>query len=227
MTPYYDHAGVTIYHGDCREILPSLTADVLVTDPPYGVNLGKHGGANDRRAGELRRGAYASYDDTPENYLAIVVPAIALALSRVDRAAVFGCAPAIWSLPAPAAIGAVHIPAANGRSPWGFQNLAPVLLYGRAPDLNLGARNTVWRARGKSDPEIGHPCPKPVEWLIWLVGLTSRVGETVLDPFMGSGTTLRAAKDIGRRAIGIEIEERYCEIAAKRLSQEVMLLGGG
>ena len=222
MKPYYEHAGITIYHGDCREVLPDVKADVLVTDPPYGMNLGNHGGASDSRSRELRRGGYASFDDTPLNYRTVIVPAITLALSLVDRGAVFGCAPSIWDLPAPNALGAVHIPAANGHSPWGFQNLAPVLFYGVAPDLNLGAHNTVWRARGKADPEIGHPCPKPVEWLMWLVGLASRGCETVIDPFMGSGTTLRAAKDLGRKAIGIEIEERYCEIAAKRLAQEVL-----
>jgi site-specific DNA-methyltransferase (adenine-specific) len=219
VTPYYDHAGITIYHGDCREILPHVKADVLVTDPPYGMNLGNHGGANDERSRELRRCAYASYDDTPENYRSVVVPAIELALSRVVRGAVFGPAPSVWALPAPSALGAIYIRAANGRSPWGFQNLAPVLLYGVAPDLHLGARNTVAMAKGKADPSCGHPCPKPVEWLTWLVGLASKAAETVIDPFMGSGTTLRAAKDLGRRAIGIEIEEKYCEIAAKRLSQ--------
>ena len=66
------------------------------------------------------------------------------------------------------------------------------------------------------------PRPKPLPWMKWAVALVSRPGETVIDPFMGSGTTLRAAKDLGRRAIGIEIEERYCEIAAKRLGQEVL-----
>ena len=222
VKPYYEHAGITIYHGDCREILPDVTADVLVTDPPYGMNLGKHGGANDKRARELRRGSYASYDDTSENYAEIIAPAIVLALSRVCRGAVFGYAPSIWMLPAPSAIGAVYIPAANGRSPWGFQSIAPVMLYGTAPDLNLGAHATAWKARGKADVSCGHPCPKPVEWMLWLVGLASKSGETVVDPFMGSGTTLRAAKDLGRRAIGIEIEERYCEIAAGRLAQEVL-----
>jgi len=223
MKPYYEHAGITIYHGDCREVLPRVSADVLVTDPPYGLNLGNHGGANDKRTRELRRGAYASYDDTPENYSGVVVPAVELALSLVSRGAVFAPAPQAWLLPRPDALGAVYIPAANGRSPWGFQNLAPILLYGGAPNLNLGAKNTVMRARGTSDPECGHPCPKPVEWLTWLVSLTTKEDETVLDPFMGSGTTLRAAKDLGRKAIGIEIEERYCEIAAKRLAQEVLL----
>jgi site-specific DNA-methyltransferase (adenine-specific) len=225
VTPYYEHAGITIYHGDCRDVLPRVSADVLVTDPPYGMNLGTHGGARDTRSRELRRTSYASYEDTPENYVAIVAPAIRLALSRVARGAVFGLAPSVWALPAPSAIGAVYVRAANGRSPWGFQNLAPVLFYGTAPDLEKGARNTVFIARGKADPEIGHPCPKPVEWLVWLVGLASRPTETVLDPFMGSGTTLRAAKDLGRSAVGIEIEERYCEIAAKRLSQEVLSFG--
>ncbi len=69
---------------------------------------------------------------------------------------------------------------------------------------------------------VGHPCPRPEGTMSHLVAIGSRTGQTVLDPFMGSGTTLRAAKDLGRRAIGIEIEERYCEIAAKRLAQQVL-----
>ena len=225
MTPYYQDSAVTIYHGDCREILPTLPkVDLVLTDPPYGMNPGKHGGANDQRSRELRRGTYASYDDTPENYVASVVPAIAIALSIADRGAVFGLAPSIWSLPTPDALGGIYIPAANGRSPWGFQNLAPVCFYGTAPDLNLGSKHTTIRGGGGSDVErIGHPCPKPLQWMLWLVGLASRDGETILDPFMGSGTTLRAAKDLGRKAIGIEIEEKYCEIAAKRMAQEVLL----
>jgi site-specific DNA-methyltransferase (adenine-specific) len=226
MKPYYEHAGILIFHGDCRDVLASLPqcfrVDVLITDPPYGMNLGDHGGAKDMRSRELRRGGYASYDDTPENFQAVIAPAVAQCLALVDRGAVFGYAPSIWSLPPPRALGGVHVRAANGRSPWGFQNLAPILLYGTAPDLHKGARNTVYIARGKSDPECGHPCPKPVEWLLWLVDLVSRPGESILDPFVGSGTTLLAAKNLGRRAIGIDIEERYCEIAAKRLSQEVL-----
>jgi site-specific DNA-methyltransferase (adenine-specific) len=223
-TPYYSHAGITIYHGDCRDILPHVTADVVVTDPPYGMNLGKHGGARDTRTRELRRGAYAGYDDTPQNYTDVVVPAVVLALCRVKRGAVFAPAPSSWQLPTPSALGGVYIPAANGHSPWGFQNLAPLLLYGTAPDLHLGARNTVMVARGSADVSMGHPCPKPVEWMTWLVGLTSREGDTILDPFMGSGTTLVAAKQLGRKAIGIEIEEKYCAIAVQRLQQEVLPL---
>lgn len=224
QAPYYDHAGITIYHGNCLDVLRHVRADVLITDPPYGVNLGQHRGSCDKRSRELRRQGYASYDDTRDNYRRVVVPAITLALTLTDRGAVFACAPSAWMLPEPTALGGVWIPAATGHSPWGFQNLASVLLYGKAPDLHRGASQTVFRARGRADVGLGHPCPKPMPWLTWLVGLTSRVGEVIIDPFMGSGTTLRAAKDFGRQAIGIEIEERYCEIAANRMAQEVLAL---
>lgn len=221
MTPYYEDDWVTLYHGDCREALGGITADVLITDPPYGMNLGKHGGANDQRSRELRRGGYGIYEDTPENYVGIVAPAIVWALQIVKRGAVFAPAPSAWALPPPTSLGGVFIPAANGRSPWGFQNLAPVLFYGTAPLLNLGAKATMIRASGRAPVELGHPCPKPLEWMRWLVVLAAQGTDIVLDPFAGSGTTLRAAKDCGYRSIGIEIEERYCEIAARRLSQEV------
>ena len=80
---------------------------------------------------------------------------------------------------------------------------------------------TVWRMTPPSDID-GHPCPFPVTLAVRCISATTRPSETVLDPFMGSGTTLLAAKSLGRRAIGIEIEERYCEIAAQRCSQEVL-----
>jgi site-specific DNA-methyltransferase (adenine-specific) len=78
---------------------------------------------------------------------------------------------------------------------------------------------------GEAAEKNGHPCPKPIGQWKWLVNRATVVGDSILDPFMGSGTTLRAAKDLGRKAIGIEIEERYCEIAANRLRQEVLLFG--
>lgn len=69
-----------------------------------------------------------------------------------------------------------------------------------------------------------HPCPRPLDAMKYLTMILSQVGDLILDPFMGSGTTLRAAKDLGRKAIGIEIEEKYCEVAAKRMAQMVMEL---
>jgi site-specific DNA-methyltransferase (adenine-specific) len=105
---------------------------------------------------------------------------------------------------------------------------------GRSPFWREGYREsllTIWHKDPCADgtvsaaPKNGHPCPKPeIEWR-WLVNKVCMPGETVIDPFMGSGTTLRCAKDLGLKAIGIEIEERYCEIAAKRLEQEVFEFG--
>ena len=224
MTPYYEHAGITIYHGDSRSVLPSLSADVLVTDPPYGVNLGAHAGAAETRAGFLVKGSYASYDDTPENLRAVVVPVVVSALAVTRRGAVFCAGEKVGAFPEPSAVGGVYLPAGCGRNAWGFQNLAHVMFYGSAPNLHLGAHATVIRSSEPSEKN-GHPCPKPLGWMLWLVGLASLPGETIIDPFMGSGTTLRAAKDLGRKAIGIEIEERYCEMAAKRMAQEVLFSG--
>lgn len=222
--PYYDDGrGIVIFLGDCRDILPHLpNVDLVLTDPPYGVGLGDHEDAHETRAGVgLKKQRYKSYEDTYENFKSIVVPSVTLALSKTNRAVVFAAGTMMWDFPRPNAVSAIYLPAGNGRHCWGFQNLAHFMLYGSAPDLNLGSKNTVMRSSHLGDKN-GHPCSKPMEWLTWLVSLGSRAGETILDPFMGSGTTLRAAKDLGRKAIGIEIEEKYCEIAVKRLSQEVL-----
>lgn len=222
MQPYYEHGGITIYHGDCREVLPALGADVAVTDPPYGVNLGDHGGATDgRKSHVLVKGRYASYEDTPENFDRIIVPAIRQTLGIVERALVFAAGHMLWKLPPADAVGGVFLPAACGRCAWGYNSFAHAALYGKAPDLHLGASPIGIKSTDRASGH-GHPCAKPTSWMLWAVSLVSREGELVLDPFMGSGTTLRAAKDLGRRAIGIEIEERYCEIAANRLQQEVL-----
>ena len=225
MTPYYDHAGITIYCADCRDVLPNVAADVLITDPPYGVSLGANVGAKDGRKGHvLLKGKYASYDDTPENFRAVVVPAVKMALEMVSRGLVFCAGHMAFDLPRPDAIGGVFLPSATGRCAWGFNSFAHCLLYGAAPDLNLGSHPIGIRSTATVEKN-GHPCPKPVEWMRWAVSLAARPTDVVIDCFAGSGTTLVAAKNSGRRAIGIEIDERYCEIAAKRLAQEVMFGG--
>lgn len=216
MKPYYEEPGITIYHGDCRDILPDLMADALVTDPPYGIELGTGSLTG------LNKQHYLTYEDSYENFVTLIVPRLTLALTKVKRGAIF-TGPHIHEQQKPDAIGGIYNPAANGRHKWGFKSFLPVLFYGTAASLEYG-RGSMHTALYSTEvaEKNGHPVNKPIKWMTWLINLSSIEKETVLDPFMGSGTTLRAAKDLGRHAIGIEIEEKYCEIAVKRLAQEVL-----
>jgi DNA modification methylase len=197
MKPYYEHAGVTIYHADCREILPQLDlVDLVLTDPPYGVG-------------------FAEWDST------VVDPDSWLPRCRelAECVMVTSGNGNMWDYPKPDWTAAWFRPGSVQRSRGGgFSHWEPVLIYGknRLPFDAKQIANTLQHVDG-------HPCPKPLDLFRWFIWECSSFDGIVLDPFMGSGTTLRAAKDLGRKAIGIEIEERYCEIAAKRLSQEVLL----
>jgi site-specific DNA-methyltransferase (adenine-specific) len=209
LIPYYADDLVTIYHGDCREWQGS--ADVLITDPPYGVDfIGK---ATKHTAAD---GGYTTDDDA-----AIGPEVISGLLPLVKRAAVFPGIRQMFRYPEPWDVGCVYCPSGAGRGRWGWTMFNPVLFYGKRP-TNGSYPASITSFATADDLADGHPCPKPMRWMTWLVGLASLPGETVLDPFAGSGTTLMAAKDLGRHAIGIEIEERYCEIAATRCSQEVL-----
>jgi site-specific DNA-methyltransferase (adenine-specific) len=225
VKPYYEADGITIYHGDCREILPTLKADVVVTDPPYGIDLHAGYNAGQPRANYLHKGSYDSYEDTIDNLRTIVVPSVTRALEKAKAGVVF-CAPTrIREFPEPVSVGGVYLPSGCGRTAWGFTNFALCLLYGKCPHTHRGCRHTVLRSTEGAEPN-GHPCNKPFGWMRFFVNLASTDGDVILDPFMGSGTTLVAAKLEGRRAIGVEIEERYCEIAAKRLAQGVLSFEG-
>ena len=214
MKPYYEHAGITIYHGNCREVLPRILASgtVLVTDPPYGVGFeGKSTKHTTRKSG-----GYIGEDDP-----AIGPEVVEMAMLSCVRGATFPGSRGMFSYPHPQDIGCVYCPSGAGIGRWGFTCIHPILFYGQRPRTQLYPCSI--QSFETSEPN-GHPCPKPIGWLIWLVGLVSLENEHILDPFMGSGTTLVAAKQMGRRAIGIEIEERYCEIAVKRLAQEMLPL---
>lgn len=209
LTPYYDEDGVTIYLGDCREVLPQIAATVLVTDPPYDVAFAGKATKHTNK----KPGGYTTADHGlgPE-----VVKA---ALAMVERAAVFPGNRALFRYPEPNDIGCVYCPSGAGIGPWGFTCFHPVLFYGsRATNVLAPTSIQSFDTADTKD----HPCPKPMRWMRWIVNLVSRDGDVVLDPFMGSGTTLRAAKDLGRKAIGIDVDERYCEVAANRLAQGVL-----
>ncbi len=230
MKPYYEQSGVTIYHGDCRDVLPLLApVDVAITDPPYGVNLITKT-SDYRQSANFDDGASLQattlYEDDPSQIRALIADVMPALLRRVDRALVF-CGPAmLWAYPEPTAVGCVFTSNGAGRCSWGFQCLHPVLFYGKDPWLadGLGSHPNSFRTEQPNRERIDHPCPKPLAWMRWAIDRASRIGETILDPFAGSGTTLVAAKQFSRQAIGIEIEEKYCEIAARRLQQEALPL---
>lgn len=225
MTPYYEQDGIAIYHGDCREVLPALApVDVVITDPPYGIGLvTKTSDYRDSPSFDHGASLKASvlYADAPNDVRLLIKEMIPLAQRLTERMMIF-CGPAmLWAYPEARALGCVFTMAGAGRCSWGFQCCHPVLYYGRDPFLvdGKGGQPNSLKDDQPNIEKIDHPCPKPERWMRWAVNRSSRVGETIVDPFMGSGTTLVAAKRLGRKAIGIELEEKYCEIAAKRLSQ--------
>lgn len=219
MKAYYDHNGITIYHGDCREILPELPkVDLVLTDPPYGISGGK--GTINKKRGKAK---YTTnlFDDTPEYVMSVVVPVIAFCQSISKRMILTPGNKMMFRYPEPTYVGMFYQPSGCGVSAWGWINSQPIFYYGKDPRQGKTIDQTC-KVLTSSASNSEHPCAKPIREWKWLAKKGSLDGEIVLDPFMGSGTTLRAAKDLSRKAIGIEIEEQYCEIAAKQLSQEVM-----
>jgi DNA modification methylase len=206
MTPYYDDGQIQIWHGDCRDVLPTLPpVDLVLTDPPYGVGIADW----DKdvpydllpRFLELSRGAVVWFgasarlrDDigrflVPPQRTLVWAPSFTLSHTAAHGMAYRWHPIYTWNIPTK------H----------------------RGPTWDLLTTPTEcgnwWR----------HPATKPLDLFRALIGLAPECG-TVLDPYGGSGTTARAAKDMGRSCITIEIEERYCEIAARRLQQSVLPL---
>lgn len=223
---FYERDGITIYKGDCREILPTLGAvDHVLTDPPYSETT--HNGArsltSDNRKGGT--GDNAGRIDFDAIGAEMIREAVALAdplrwtVATVDWRHVheLECAPplgarfvrfGIWVKPDGA-------PQFTGDRPaTGWEAVAIMHKLGGKMRWNGGGNRAVWVfpiARGE------HPTEKPLGLLLELVSLFTDPGETILDPFMGSGTTLVAAYQLGRKAIGVEIDERWAEVAARRL----------
>jgi len=211
MKPYYQDEYVTLYHGDCREVVPALgTFDLLLTDPPYGIGFkGK------KTRYTKPKGGYLSGDSD-------IGPGVVRECLKVcDRGIVFSGVRLLHDYPKPQDIGCVYCPVGAGRGKWGFACFNPILYYGKRPGSPVSPASFSSCAIAEAN---GHPCPKPIKWMTWCVEIGSRVGDTILDPFAGSGTTGVAAKLLNRKCTLIEMEEQYCEIAARRLSQGVLPL---
>ena len=218
--PYYQDKYCTIYCGDARDIVPLLApVELTITDPPYGVN-----GAKGLNAFKEKCTYGSSFPDTPEYIRDVVVPIIIQCRSISQRMIITPGLRCNHFYPQPNDIGAFFHNASTTWSYWGHLTTSLIYYYGKDPRQGIGQSPNGRYLNEAAPKNTGHPCPKPVNAWAWLLNKGSLPGETVLDPFMGSGTTLRVAKDLNRKAIGIEIEEKYCKIAVERLQQEVLEL---
>ena len=269
MKPYYDHAGIVIYHGDCREVLPALVMngpvltplwDVIFTSPPYGqqreYTIGKidwdalvppalSATSPDRRSADVCELALIHKDGNVVPYWDSLISALGTEGWRLFGWYVWdqlNGLPGDWNgRLAPSHEWVFHFNAnaiqpnktvkakTAGRSNAGSGGLrhadGHVGKWNGGPVQEFKIEDSVIRTDRvyhRCEYENEHPAIFPESLPAKFILTYSQEGQIICDPFMGSGTTLRAAKDLGRRAIGIEIEEKYCEIAAKRLSQEVM-----
>lgn len=209
---------VTLYLGDCREVLPHIgKVDAVVTDPPYGVEfkgkVNKDMKHSDGYAGKI--------GDDSTFIATVVIPAINDALAKCDRAAVFPGCRQMWKYPEPEDIGDFFVQFGGGVTRWGFSSVNPILYYGKDPFLQrgMGSRPNSWLVAEVAEKN-GHPCPKPIGWMLKIVNRVSFPDDLILDPFMGSGTTGVAAVRLGRKFIGIEVEPKYFEIARRRIEEE-------
>jgi DNA modification methylase len=227
-TPYYQDEHSTIYHGDCREILPLLEpVDLVLTDPPYGIGEGDR--ASKRTSNTIKPNPRWK-QQRPTDYKVIfddsqiLTSELLLAMGLSKHSIVFG-GNYYTEILAPSACWLIW-DKKNGESDFADCELAWTTLRGAARKIEY-----LWNGFQKQQPEQRwHPTQKPLTVMRWCIEQadqkTKTRQETILDPFMGSGTTLVAAKNLGRKAIGIELEEKYCEIAVKRLRQGVLPLGG-
>ena len=216
MKPYYQDRSGEIYLGDCRDVLPELHIhpDSVQTDPPYNA---ADIGPNHR----VYQGQTMKLDDG--EYIAFCKAWFGLVQSISCRIAFTPGIANLWLYPAPKWVLCWHKPSAISYNKLGgFNAWEPILVYGK-PKGRFGQDYIRQDPLNFSPgPEKEHPCPKPQKVWDWLINGMTSPGDLILDPFLGSGTTACCAKKLNRRYVGIEINERYCEIAAKRCCQEVM-----
>ena len=247
MKPYYEHAGITIYHGDCRDVLPNLQPEsvtLLWTDPPYGHsnNDGDLQASRVGIKGARQREVITIQNDSQEQMREVVDAAFGAAVPLLRSDCCCCCCCCGGGGPSPTFAWVAERMDRDGLSffhsviwdksgrgnglGWRFRRNHEMLMVAHKTRGRLA-----WAEDSRTVPNVLrdmpvidrlHPNEKPLSLVGLFVSLTTQAGDLVLDPFCGSGVTLEAAKIAGRRAIGIEIEERYCEIAAKRLSQEVL-----
>lgn len=229
MTPYYQDSAVTIYHGDCRELIPELSIlfDLVLTDPPFETEahtpMRRTRARRWRVAGQPMKFLSRKITDDLRAFVCDLRCNWLLAFCQAEAVAAYQVAlgsryvrPMVWIKPDSA-------PQFTGDRPaMGYESIVCAWCSSGKKRWNGGGKRGVFEYNA-TDFFREHPTQKPLKLIQELITLFSLDG-MILDPFMGSGTTLRAAKNLGYNAIGIEIEECYCEIAAKRMAQGVLAL---
>ncbi len=239
---FYDESGITLYCGDCRQVLPHVECEVLITDPDYGVGIDfSKPRQNGQRGHSMLGRSLGATALSPEQAIELAFSALRLPLILRGYAVVFWAAEwwrlnvfglraqqegwnvrhlGIWYKPNGSGVSGHGI--ARRWEPWFWLHREKSKRegeWGYLPDCIDVSRVMQHMREG-----VDHPTQKPEELLRRLIRFFSICNDRILDPFAGSGTTLVAAKNLRRRAIGIEIEPKYCEIAVKRLRQEVLPL---
>ena len=204
MKPYYQDNAVTIYHGYCREIVPTLGQfDLVLTDPPYGIKRFQNGiGKGDRMINKADGGFNNDKPDAAE-------------LARIIKTANLSI---IWGM------NNLPLPLTEHFLVWDKKQTVDNFASAELAWCNLPNPAKVFQFaihKHNHTKEGGHPTEKPISLTKWCICLAGESVKTILDPYAGSGTTGRAAKDLGRKCVMIEREEKYCEIAANRCRQEV------
>jgi site-specific DNA-methyltransferase (adenine-specific) len=238
--PYYEDEAVTIYHGDCREIIPMLQFDIVITDPPYGTTQNEWDKALDLwnilpKSGRTIFTASEpfaskqivsnldnfSYDLVWEKSVATrFLDCSWRPLSTHERILIFGRGKYHYSPIKSTSTPWHKVRRSRQAGNWGVQKE----MIAQNGEGSREPGSVLFFPNGNNKTE--HPTQKPIELFRALILTYTNYDNAILDPFMGSGTTLRAAKDLGRKAIGIEIEEKYCRIAAERMAQTVLDLSG-
>lgn len=214
--PFYDADGITIYHGDAREILPLLSVEggAVLTDPPYGIAHVSGGGTGGKWHKVRHQGVTITNDDRPFDPSHLLAPHLPCILWGAN----------FYSDKLPGG-GWIVWDKRRGIEDMDFNRSDAELAY-FSESKTVRTFRHLWHGLCR-DSEVGdhlHPTQKPVALMAWCIGLLG-TPPLILDPYCGSGPVLRASKNAGRRAIGIEINGDYCEIAARRLSQRVLDFG--
>jgi site-specific DNA-methyltransferase (adenine-specific)/modification methylase len=194
----------TLYLGDCREVLPTLSpVDAVVTDPPYGIGLDY---------------STDNFDDTPQELQELIADFVPACLALAKVVSITPGNVNHYLYPKPTWTLCWFNRAGAGSGPWGFSCWQPILVYGGDPYLrNQKGRRPDFIEWSETSEKNGHPCPKPARFQkLWIERVAFDAG-SILDPFMGSGTTGAASVQMGKDFVGIEMNPTYFDIACKRI----------